>query len=74
MTYRKITVDGKVYEYTIGKTNTKIKGVAEFFNTDIGTEVKRNADGEPFDDPKYAVTPAIIEKLIRRHHLYSKTY
>jgi hypothetical protein len=36
MSYRKITVDGKVYEYTVGRTHTKIKGVGVFENINIG--------------------------------------
>lgn len=39
MTYRKIVVDGKEYEYTVGKTHTKIKGVGVFLNKDIGRTI-----------------------------------
>jgi hypothetical protein len=34
--YRKIVVDGKQYEYVIGKSHTKIKGVGVFPNLDVG--------------------------------------
>lgn len=37
MAYRKITVNDKVYEYVIGKTNTKIKNVGIFVNEQIQT-------------------------------------
>lgn len=36
MSYRKITVDGKVYEYTVGKTHTKIRGIGVWKNEEIG--------------------------------------
>ena len=42
MSYRKITVDGKVYEYTIGKTHTKIKGIGVWKNEDVGHNVTLN--------------------------------
>jgi hypothetical protein len=45
MTYRKIEVDGKEYEYTIGKTHTKIKGVGVFLNEDIGNVITTYRDG-----------------------------
>jgi hypothetical protein len=34
--YRKITVNGTVYEYVIGKTHTKVKGVGAWPNTELG--------------------------------------
>lgn len=36
MSYRKITVDGKQYEYVVGKTHTKVKGVGVILNSQIG--------------------------------------
>ena len=56
MAYRNITVDGNKYQYTIGKSATKIKGVGVVFNNVIGT---------PVGDDKYAVTPACIAEYIR---------
>lgn len=40
MSYRNITVDGKNYQYVIGKTHTKIKDIGVFKNTDIGEVVQ----------------------------------
>lgn len=37
MSYRKIEVDGKTYEYSIGKTHTKIRHVGAWKNEDIGS-------------------------------------
>lgn len=56
MGYRNITVDGTVYQYTIGKTATKIKGHSVVVNSTLGT---------PVGDNKYAVTPANIAEYIR---------
>jgi len=36
MSYRKITVNEKVYEYSIGRSHTKIKGIGAFKNEEIG--------------------------------------
>lgn len=56
MGYRNITVDGKVYQYVIGKVATKIKGHSVINNSVIGT---------PIGDDKYAVTPGNIAEYIR---------
>ncbi len=45
MSYRKITVDGKVYEYTIGKTHTKIKGIGVWKNEELGKYITTGRDG-----------------------------
>lgn len=37
MSYRKIEVDGQVFEYSIGKTHTKIRGVGAYLNTRVGS-------------------------------------
>lgn len=39
MSYRKIEVDGTVFEYSIGKTHTKIRGVGAYKNEDVGKKV-----------------------------------
>jgi hypothetical protein len=44
MTYRKIEVDGKEYEYTIGKTHQD-QGVGVFLNTDISNVITTYHDG-----------------------------
>jgi hypothetical protein len=38
MGYRKLEVDGTIYEYSIGKTHTKIRGVGAYKNEDVGNE------------------------------------
>lgn len=39
MAYKKITVGGTVYEYAIGRSHVKIKGVGVALKADIGTRV-----------------------------------
>ena len=38
MSYRKITVDGKEYEYTIGHTHVKVKGVGVWPKEEVGEQ------------------------------------
>jgi len=75
MTYRTIEVNNKVYEYTTGKTHTKIKGVGVFLNETIGSmheyDVYCDCCGEPestlYNTPmrsKLAVKPADIKEMI----------
>ena len=37
MSYRKLEVDGQVFEYSIGKTHTKIRGIGAYKNEDVGS-------------------------------------
>ena len=60
MSYRKITVNDKQYEYVVGKQYTKIKDVGTFRNDRIGTILGYNDQGEN----KYAVTPAVVKRMI----------
>lgn len=73
MTYRKIEVVGKVYEYVTGKTHTKIKGLGIYSNADIGDRIDTRCEccGEwmkelrPNSDyTKLGVTPSGIRKVI----------
>ena len=60
MSYRNITVNGQVYQYTIGKTHTKIVGVGVFENGTVGDAVWFDDVGES----KMMVTPSNIQKVI----------
>lgn len=51
MSYRKIEVDGKTYEYVIGESYTNIKGVGKFYNQSVS----------------YEVTPNTVKELIHQH-------
>lgn len=74
MTYRKITVDNQVYEYTVGRTHLKIKGVGVFPKEEFGKKVELTCEccGEPLSSlysrpPVYrsAVTPEDVARTIR---------
>jgi len=62
MSYRKITVNDKQYEYVIGKTHTKIKGKGLFKNSEVGVPLKRRVGDEVKES--FVVTPAIVADLI----------
>lgn len=76
MTYRKIMVDGKQFEYVVGKSHTKVKGLALFKNEDIGQMIvipqfceccgeHMSAIRNNWEDPqKLGVTPKNISQAI----------
>lgn len=51
MSYRKIEVDGAEYQYTIGKTHVKVRGLGVWPKEDIGDSVAKQCDccGEPLE-------------------------
>lgn len=71
MSYRKITVDNKEYEYTVGKSNTKVKGVGVFNNADIGDSVETGYKHRPF---KYIVAPYNVANAIKGIHKPREIY
>lgn len=79
MSYRKITVDGKEYEYTIGRTHVKVKGVGVWPKEEVGEKTARICEccGEPVDtiyseeklsehDYTYRIHPRNITDKIRK--------
>lgn len=76
MSYRKIEVNGKKYEYVVGKTNIKIKEVGVFpiaGNSDFYAHVceccgatNMELYGEP-DTGSLGVTPKHIRSLILKN-------
>jgi hypothetical protein len=67
MSYRKIEVDGQVFEYSIGKSHTKIRGVGAYLNTDVGSVI---------DDPdlyEVQVRPSNLASFIKRNKLKVKS-
>lgn len=56
MSYRKITVDGKEYEYVVGKDVTKVKGVGIFKHIDWAYYM---------DERESRVSPKHVEGMIR---------
>lgn len=63
MSYRKIEVDGQVFEYSIGKTHTKIRGVGAFQNHEVGYVIS---------DHEVRVRPGDIAALIKQNELKVK--
>ena len=57
MGYRNIEVDGKTYEYTVGRTHLKVRGFRAILNEQVGTPAG--------SDDVYTVTPADVAKYIR---------
>lgn len=70
MSYRKIEVDGTVFEYSIGKTHTKIRHVGAFLNTEIG-HYRSQPDHLWWDgsDVTFQVRPTDLANFIRRNRL-----
>ncbi len=71
MSYRKIEVDGNMFEYSIGKTHTKIRGVGAFANGDVGIRVQKYWSGELFNDIQ--VRPSDIAAFIKQNNLKVKS-
>ena len=59
MSYRNITVNDKKYQYVVGKSHTKIKGVGVFLNEAIGESYVDDDEENHLN-----VTPACIRKVI----------
>lgn len=63
---RQITVDNKVYNYSVGSSYTKIHGIGAVGNSEL-----RSVDPDTFEKGQYKgtsdgmVTPSMIERYIR---------
>ncbi len=57
MSYRKILVDGKEYEYVVGKSNVKVKGVGVW---------DKHAVGYVIDEREARVQPSHVVEAIRK--------
>jgi hypothetical protein len=64
MSYRKLVVDGQVFEYSIGKTHTKIRGVGAFQNREVGYVIS---------DREVRVRPNDITSFIKQNRLKVKS-
>jgi hypothetical protein len=74
MSYRHIQVAEKTYDYVIGKSFTKIKGVGLFPNSEIGNPVVYFPNAGYYDNPQdksfkvidneFVVTPATVRAVI----------
>lgn len=61
MSYRKITVEGKQYEYVIGKAYLKIKELGLFKTSEIGNRLGGTSI--------FVVTPGTVAKVIKKESL-----
>jgi len=66
MSYRKVTVEGKVYEYVVGKVFVKIKDFGLFKVADVGNPILNRVLGK---DRLYQTTPATIASIIKKEPL-----
>jgi hypothetical protein len=71
MSYRKIEVDGQVFEYSIGRTHTKIRGVGAYPNGEVGIRVQKYWAGELINTVQ--VRPSDLVDFIKRNKLKVKS-
>ena len=63
MSYRKLEVDGNVFEYSVGRSHVKIRYVGAFDRREIGYVI---------DDYEVRVRPGDIADFIKRNKLKVK--
>jgi hypothetical protein len=72
MSYRKIEVDGQVFEYSIGKTHTKIRHVGAFKNEEVGNH-HVNQSQQWYDpgyrDISFQIKPSDLANFIKQKKL-----
>jgi hypothetical protein len=68
MSYRKIEVDGQIFEYSIGKTHTKIRGVGAYENEKVGYR-RVSSECNWWDTPEgtLQVRPGDVAAFIRQN-------
>jgi hypothetical protein len=68
MSYRNIEVNGETYQFTVGKTHTKIRGFCAVLNENIGTKVEvpyTDGYGRDAVDIIYEVRPKNVADYIK---------
>jgi hypothetical protein len=74
MSYRKIEVDGAVFEYSIGRTHTKIRGVGAYPNGEVGNyNVNHGQEWWDSPDGSFQVRPSDLAAFIKRNKLKVKS-
>lgn len=71
MSYRKLEVDGQVFEYSIGKTHTKIRHVGAYPNGEVGVRTQKYWAGELINTVQ--VRPSDLINFIKKNELKVKT-
>ena len=61
MSYRKIVVDNQEYEYTVGASMLKVKGIGAVFKEEVGEPVWIG------DEEKLMITRKHVAAWIRQH-------
>ena len=70
MSYRKLEVDGQVFEYSIGKTHTKIRHVGAFKNEEVGNyHVNGNQEWWDSPDGSFQIRPRDLANFIKQKKL-----
>jgi hypothetical protein len=64
MSYRKIVVSGNAYEYVIGKTHVKVKGVGLFLKSEWGNPIDRYSRQTRELYTTYVITPDTVRRII----------
>jgi len=64
MSYRKIDVDGQVFEYSVGRSHVKIRHVGAFYNHEVGYVI---------DEREVRVRPSDIAEYIKKNKLKVKS-
>lgn len=78
MSYRKLEVDGQVFEYSVGKTHTKIRGIGAYPNEKVGqlqTSLWYNDITDEFETETNGVQvrPSDLADFIKRNKLKVKS-
>lgn len=73
MSYRKLEVNGTTFEYSIGRTHTKIRHVGAYENTKIGNyRTKSEYDWWDTEAASFQVRPSDLANFIKRNNLKQK--
>lgn len=81
MSYRKLEVNGQTFEYSIGKSHTKIRHVGAYKNEEVGKMVThgispcyKNCGCDPYEFyDVLEVRPSDLENFIKRNNLKIKS-
>jgi hypothetical protein len=78
MSYRKLEVEGQVFEYSVGRTHTKIRGIGAYLNTNVGSisQSKCSCGSSGCFEDTYdviRVKPSDIANFIKEKNLQLKT-
>lgn len=70
MSYRKLEVEGQVFEYSIGKTHTEIRHIGAFKNEEVGNyQVNGSQDWWDSPDGSFQIRPSDLAAFIKQKKL-----